>query len=209
MHCPDPPGSACSLSSSLTDRQGPPCRLVQLPAPSVSSPASPVRDPAPPPDQTPSTPGPPFLYPPPHRRTQGPHPLSLVGISASMAIPSPLSFPLQTLAARAPPPPVLNIVTPSRWCSSTRTPSRYQNWAGEPPPLPCHPLLVIRPYAPLLLQLIGLPHLPRHPRDAGPRHHCRTTSEHCRPQRNTAGPPHPPPHWCTTPIDKPATILLA
>jgi hypothetical protein len=41
----------------------------------------------------------------------------------------------------------LNTMTPSRGCSSTRTPSPHQNLAGEPPPLLCHPLLVSRPYA--------------------------------------------------------------
>jgi hypothetical protein len=66
--------------------------------------------------------------------------------------------------------------------------------------MPCHPLPVSRPYAPLLLQLISLPHLPRQPRAAGPRHHHQSSSECRRPPRNVAVPPHPPPHQCPTPI---------
>jgi hypothetical protein len=99
--------------------------------------------------------------------------------------------------------PLLNTTTPSRWCSSIGTPSPRRNWAGEPPPLLCHPLPVSRSYTPLLLQLIGLYHLPRHPRAAKPRHHHRSSPEHHRPRRNATVPPHPPPRRHLTPIGGP------
>jgi hypothetical protein len=90
---------------------------------------------------------------------------------AYKARPSPPSFPLPTPAARAHPPHPFNTTPPSRGCSSTETPSPCRNLAGEPPPLPRHPLPVSRPNAPLLLRLISLHHLPQHQRAAGLCHH--------------------------------------